>query len=172
MQNPLVAWDRMEIPNHQGNLGFKHIYSQSIVLMVRWASQLLIDTPSEWTHLFYANLEGLKWENPCFLHRHNYSLTDKMLFNKPKGLGHSNYTKGLLLTWASLKNILYYSLPRAWISSQWTIQHLLSTLPSLWKLPLQRQRQISVVFVHLDILIVVDLWDPVSLQWHSFTHCL
>lgn len=129
--------------------------------MARWASQLLTNAPSEWTQLFYANLDGFQWENPCMLHRHDYCLVDKILFNKLKGFGYNNYTKGLWLAWATLQNLLFSSLLGAWSPSSWTIQHFLSTLLSIRQLPPQSQRQTSAIFVRLNILTIADLWDSV-----------
>lgn len=147
-------------------------YSQGTALLARWASKVLIDVLSKWKQMFLANLTSFNWENPRLLRRHNYSLMDKMLFSKPKTFGYYTYTKGLWLAWASLRNFLFYFLLGALIPSHWTIQHLLFTILSVRKLPLQKQQQISAIFVCFGITTVVNLWDPVRSRWRSFTHRL
>lgn len=121
----------MTAPKQQGGLGFKHVYFQGRALLAKWASHILIDVPSKWNHIFCANIDSFAWENPCLLHHHNYSLSNKMLSNKPKSCGYCQYTKGLWLAWASLKNLLFYFLLGAWIPTWWTIQHFLSNFRSL-----------------------------------------
>lgn len=71
----MISWNMMACLRSQGRLGIRCILEVDVLLLARWASLIVSDTPSEWVSLFRALRGELLWDHQRHLRRQGYNDT-------------------------------------------------------------------------------------------------
>lgn len=119
--------------------------------------------------LFLSNLSIVPWTHQRTLRRHAYTIFDKFLFSRPRGVGKCSYTKGLWAAWGQLCQFLQYNIEVAHLPTHWMIKDTLSTLQANKVIPKEKQSLVASTFGKLGVRNTTDLWNREQGQRRDFS---